>query len=89
MKFGHLIAWGETAFTWIWHTSLYAGVLIVLVWFLQFVFKKQLTPRWHYAFGFLVLLRLLIPIVPPDLMIARIVSSSLQRTCLLRAAAQE
>lgn len=51
-------------FTWAWKTSLYASVLIVLVWTIQLLLKKKLTAKWHYAFGCVILVRLLLPAVP-------------------------
>ncbi|MHB8521092.1 MAG: M56 family metallopeptidase [Limisphaerales bacterium] len=56
--------WLEAAGAWAWHTSLQACVLIVLVWLVQWAFGKMLAPRWRYALGLLVLLRLVMPAVP-------------------------
>ena len=54
----------EVFFAWTWKTSLQASVLIALVWMIQFALGKWLTPRWRYALGLLVLLRLVLPVVP-------------------------
>jgi beta-lactamase regulating signal transducer with metallopeptidase domain len=54
----------ETGFGWTWKTSLQATVLIALVWVVQLFFKRALTPRWRYALGLLILLRLALPILP-------------------------
>src|SRR5258705_12790885 len=54
----------EVFFAWTWKTSLQASVLIALVWLIQFALGKWLTPRWRYALGLLVLLRLVLPAVP-------------------------
>jgi bla regulator protein BlaR1 len=61
ISFSHLL---DAAAGWVWQTSLQASVLIVLVWLLQWAFGKMLTPRWRYALGVLVLLRLVMPAVP-------------------------
>jgi bla regulator protein BlaR1 len=54
----------EVFLAWTWQTSLQASVLIALVWMIQFALSKWLTPRWRYALGLLVLLRLVLPAVP-------------------------
>jgi beta-lactamase regulating signal transducer with metallopeptidase domain len=59
-----LIALGQTAFAWIWQTSLYATLLIVLVFVLQMILAKWLTPRLRYTLSLLVLIRLLLPVMP-------------------------
>src|SRR2546426_749927 len=51
-------------FEWAWRTSLHASVLIVLVCLIQLAGGKWLAPRWRYALGVLVLVRLLMPAVP-------------------------
>src|SRR5690242_14186038 len=51
-------------FGWTWQTSLYASVLIALVLVIQLAGGKRLAPRWRYALGILVLIRLLMPAVP-------------------------
>jgi bla regulator protein BlaR1 len=51
-------------FAWTLKTSLQASVLIALVWLIQFALGKWLMPRWRYALGLLVLLRLVLPAVP-------------------------
>ncbi|MEO8429709.1 MAG: M56 family metallopeptidase, partial [Verrucomicrobiota bacterium] len=54
----------EVFFAWTWKTSLQASVLAALVWMIQFALGKWLRPRWRYALGLLVLLRLVLPAVP-------------------------
>src|SRR6266545_2379541 len=54
----------ETVFRWTWQTSLYASVLIAFVWAVQWAIGKVLSPRWRYALGLLILLRLVMPGVP-------------------------
>src|SRR2546430_8073888 len=51
-------------FEWTWRTSLHASVLITLVTLIQAAGGKRLAARWRYALGFLVLLRLMMPVVP-------------------------
>ncbi|PYM10348.1 MAG: hypothetical protein DME18_16460, partial [Verrucomicrobia bacterium] len=53
-------------FEWTWRTSLHASVLIVLVVLIQIAGGKWLTARWRYVLGVLVLVRLLLPAVPPS-----------------------
>jgi len=43
-------------------TSFQAGVLVLLVLFAQWLFRKQLTPRWRCALWFVVVARLLLPV---------------------------
>jgi beta-lactamase regulating signal transducer with metallopeptidase domain/HEAT repeat protein len=59
-----LITVGQAAFAWTGETSLYASLLIVLVFGLQKVLARWLTPRLRYTISLLVLLRLLLPITP-------------------------
>ena len=59
-----LITLSQNGFEWAWKTSLYATLLIVLVFLLQKLLAKWLTPRLRYALSLLVLIRLLLPIVP-------------------------
>lgn len=40
---------GQTAFEWTWKTSLYTSLLIVLVFVLQTILAKWLTPRLRYT----------------------------------------
>jgi len=58
----------ETAFEWTWKTSLYATVLIVLVFGLQMILARWLTPRLRYTLSLLVLIRLLLPITPSSVL---------------------
>ena len=46
--------------------SLQAGVLVLLVLFVQFVCKRQLASRWRFALWWIVLLRLALPVNPPS-----------------------
>ena len=54
----------EAIFGWTWRSSLYASVLILLVFFVQFAFGKWLPVRWRYMLGLLVVLRLILPAAP-------------------------
>jgi beta-lactamase regulating signal transducer with metallopeptidase domain/HEAT repeat protein len=59
-----LITLGQAAFAWTWETSLYASLLIILVFCLQKALARWLTPRLRYTISLLVLLRLLLPTTP-------------------------
>jgi beta-lactamase regulating signal transducer with metallopeptidase domain len=54
----------EAIFDWTWRSSLYASVLILLVFLVQFAFGKVLPARWRYMLGLLVLFRLVLPVAP-------------------------
>jgi beta-lactamase regulating signal transducer with metallopeptidase domain len=43
-------------------TSLQAGVLVLVVLAAQWLFRKQLTPRWRCSLWLLVAARLLLPV---------------------------
>lgn len=49
---------------WLLNHSLQAGVLVVLVLAIQWVFRRQLTARWRFALWWIVLGRLLLPFNP-------------------------
>jgi beta-lactamase regulating signal transducer with metallopeptidase domain len=51
---------------WLLRASWQASVMIVLVFVLQWVFRRQLSPRWRYRLWFLVLVRLVLPMSPPS-----------------------
>lgn len=55
-----------TELTWLWRASWQAAVLALLVVLCQIVFRKQLAPRWRFALWWIVVLRLLLPVVPPS-----------------------
>src|ERR1041384_4390844 len=59
-----VIMLSQTMYEWTWKTSAYATLLIVLVFVLQNLLSKWLTPRLRYAFSLLILIRLLLPTVP-------------------------
>ncbi|MBU4200786.1 MAG: hypothetical protein KKE37_12410 [Verrucomicrobia bacterium] len=50
---------------WIILTSLYASLLILLIFAAQWLFRRQLAPRWKYLLWGLVALRLIPPCCPP------------------------
>src|SRR6185503_17770839 len=54
----------EEFLTWLLNHSLQAGVLVVLVLLVQWLFRRQLTSRWRFALWWLVLVRLLLPVGP-------------------------
>jgi len=53
-------------FGWLWRASWQAAVLIGLVLLAQALFRRQLAPAWRYRLWLLVLLRLLLPVLPPS-----------------------
>ncbi len=53
-----------TELAWLWRASWQAAVLALLVVLCQIVFRKQLAPRWRFALWWIVVLRLLLPVVP-------------------------
>jgi beta-lactamase regulating signal transducer with metallopeptidase domain len=54
----------SAAFVWTWKTSAHGAVLIALTLLVQLAFKRALTPRWRYALGLLVVVRLALPFTP-------------------------
>ncbi|HNQ72859.1 MAG TPA: M56 family metallopeptidase [Verrucomicrobiota bacterium] len=54
----------ELYLTTLGRVSLQAGVLVVLVLAVQWLFRKQLPPRWRCALWLLVVVRLLLPFSP-------------------------
>lgn len=54
----------QGTFDWMWKTSLSAAILAALVFLVQWMLGKRLTPRLHYALSLLVLIRLLMPALP-------------------------
>ena len=51
-------------FVWLLRLSWQASVLVVIILAVQWVFQKQLGARWRYALWFLLIARLLLPILP-------------------------
>ena len=49
---------------WLLSHSLQAGVLVLLVLLVQWLFRRQLTNRWRFALWWIVLARLLLPFGP-------------------------
>ena len=58
----------EEAVNWLLNHSLQAGVLVLLVMLVQWVFRRQLTSRWRFALWWIVLVRLLLPFSPASAM---------------------
>jgi beta-lactamase regulating signal transducer with metallopeptidase domain len=54
----------EKYFNWLLDHSWQAGLLVLLVLLVQWVFRRQLTSRWRFALWWIVLLRLLLPFSP-------------------------
>ena len=50
--------------TWLLNHSLQAGVLVILVLSVQWIFRGHLTSRWRFALWWVVLVRLLLPVGP-------------------------
>lgn len=50
--------------TWLWRATWQASVLVLLVLLAQWLFRSKLTPQSRHAFWWLVLIRLLLPVVP-------------------------
>jgi beta-lactamase regulating signal transducer with metallopeptidase domain len=48
-------------FGWLWLASWQAAVVVVLVCAAQWLFARQLSPRWRHALWFLVIIRLVLP----------------------------
>ncbi|MET3847216.1 M56 family metallopeptidase [Paenibacillus sp. OAE614] len=51
-------------FDWMIHTTLLAGMMVVLILLMKRVFGRWLKPEWHYALWLLLILRLIIPAGP-------------------------
>ena len=54
----------ESYLNWLLNHSLEAGVLVLLVLLVQWLFRRQLTSRWRFALWWIVLARLLLPFSP-------------------------
>lgn len=54
----------EKSFDWLIYHSLQAGVLVLLVVLVQWLFRRQLTSRWRFALWWIVLVRMLLPVGP-------------------------
>jgi beta-lactamase regulating signal transducer with metallopeptidase domain/uncharacterized GH25 family protein len=54
----------EKSLIWLFTHSLQAGVLVLVVLFVQWIFRRQLTSRWRFALWWIVLARLLLPFNP-------------------------
>ncbi|MDB6122335.1 MAG: Peptidase BlaR1 [Pedosphaera sp.] len=51
---------------WLLRTSWQVSILILLVGLIQWLFRKQLSPRWRHALWLLVVVRLLLPVSLPS-----------------------
>ena len=47
--------------SWIFSNSIKASILILIILAIQVIFRNRLSAKWHYAFWFLLVIRLLIP----------------------------
>lgn len=60
-SFNHAL---DMVFQWVCQATLSATVLMALVLLVRLLFRRALPPRWQYALGLLVLLRLALPFAP-------------------------
>jgi beta-lactamase regulating signal transducer with metallopeptidase domain len=60
----NLLPGTEKFLTWLFSHSLQAGLLVILVLLVQWIFRGQLTSRWRFALWWVVLARLLLPVGP-------------------------
>lgn len=51
-------------FTWVIHTSMLAGTMVILILIIKAVLGSRLKASWHYALWLLLILRLVIPAGP-------------------------
>lgn len=54
----------EQIFTWTLRASWHATILFAVILTIQWILRKQLTPRWRHALWFAFLIRLAIPYMP-------------------------
>jgi beta-lactamase regulating signal transducer with metallopeptidase domain/uncharacterized GH25 family protein len=54
----------EKLLNWLLNHSAQAGVLVLLVLFVQWIFRRRLASRWRFALWWIVLARLLLPAGP-------------------------
>jgi len=54
----------QNAFQWTWQTSAQASLFVCLILLVLFIWGRRLSPRWRMAFGLLILMRLMIPVLP-------------------------
>ncbi len=54
----------ETRVNWLLNHSFQAGLLVLLVLGVQWIFRRQLTSRWRFGLWWIVLARLLLPVTP-------------------------
>ena len=60
----NLAHWVDPLLEWLWRASWQASVLVGLVLLVQALLRSKLTPRWRSALWWLVLIRLVMPVVP-------------------------
>lgn len=63
-----LLALSTDAFEWVWRTSLIVSILSVLVFAIQKLLGRWLTPYSRYALSAIICLRLMLPVVPSSRM---------------------
>src|SRR6185369_5642825 len=62
----NLIHWVEEAFRWILQTTWQTAVLVGLILLAQWLLRRRLAPAWRYGLWLLLVVRLLMPVVPPS-----------------------
>ena len=60
------IDWLHTGSEWVWRNSLHASWLIATLALIRWLGGRSFTPRWQYALGLLVLVRLVLPVELPS-----------------------
>ena len=61
-----LTHWVEEVFRWILQTTWQTTVLVGLILLAQWLLRRRLAPAWRYGLWLLLIVRLLMPIVPPS-----------------------
>src|SRR5579862_4897679 len=56
----------EKVLNWMLNHSVQAGVLVLLVLLVQWVFRRRLSSRWRFALWWIVIARLLVPVGLPS-----------------------
>src|ERR1051326_377796 len=51
---------------WVWRASWQASLLAALVWLVQSILRRKLTPNGRSVLWLVVVLRLILPILPPS-----------------------
>ena len=54
------------AWPWLWDTSLQVGILAAVLFLLDHLLGRRLAPRWRYLLWLVLVVRMLLPTLPPD-----------------------